>query len=68
MAGASHGTSQCVCVTILEDNICEDTEMFSLSLMSRSPNVEITRGNGMISITDVCKYPLYSRYQFLNRV
>ena len=57
MAGASHGTSQCVCVTILEDNISEITESFSLFLMSQSPNVAITRGNGVISITDVCKYP-----------
>lgn len=55
MAGASHGTSQCVCVTILEDNISEVTEVFSLSVVSRSPNVRITSGDGMISITDVCK-------------
>lgn len=67
MAGASHGTSQCVCVTILEDNISEDTEMFYLSLMSQSPNAAITRGNGAISIIDVCKY-MYNRYQILNRV
>ena len=42
----------CATVSIQDDRIAEGTESFSLSLLSSSNNVELTRPNIQISIED----------------
>ena len=52
-SGATDGALQCVCITILNDNIREDTEEFTLTLSSESRIVTVTAAT--IMITDICK-------------
>ena len=50
------GTPQCVCVTILDDTIAEDTEHFILSLSSSSPDVFLNSSSATVSIIDTGIY------------
>ena len=51
-SGAPAGTVQCVCVSILDDNILESTETFTLQLISSSPDVVVEDGVAVVSIND----------------
>ena len=54
---ATNGTLQCVVITILNDNIREDIEEFTLTLSSESRIVTVTDSTATImnQITDICK-------------
>ena len=48
-AGSEGGDSRCILVTILDDNIAEAEQSFSLQLASLTPNVFTVADNGGLS-------------------
>ena len=54
-SGSMNGAQQCVCVTILDDDLPEAPEQFILSLTSNSPSVTIINDTATVFINDTCK-------------
>ena len=50
-ANSPNGTSSCTFVTIVDDNVVESTEDFSLSINNLTPNTAIVpEGGGVLTI------------------